>query len=139
MDSILLIDDCDDFRAVLADFLRDSNYFVVDTPCPDEAFSVLRSDTFDLIICDLHMPFASGEKAANYECSLNVGVETIRELVWVYPWTPIVAVTGHLPSYAGFFEQALPGVPVFNKPIQPKRLLQEIGKSLAAKAHRVIQ
>jgi len=93
MKSVLVIDDNDDFRFLACNFLLDSGFDVWDAPCPTDAFTTLNRETFDLIICDLQMPFTLGKEQGEYPFSAEVGVRTIQELTCVYPFTPIIAVS----------------------------------------------
>ena len=57
---ILVIDDDPHFLRVLQRILAGEKFAVVATSNPCEAVEVLRSDSFDLIICDLRMPDCDG-------------------------------------------------------------------------------
>lgn len=140
MESILVIDDCDDFRAVLSHLLLDAGYYVVDAASPDQAFQILKTETFQLFLCDLYMPFTHEEDLrAGFECSSNVGIQTLRELIWVFPWTPVIGMTGLSGEEIWKANEILPGVPIFSKPIQPKILLHVIQECLAQKVCPAIQ
>ena len=94
MKTVLLIDDNQDYLDSVRCILEREGLEVFDSDCPDAAYRLLRSiDPPDLIVCDLHMPFIRGEKAVEFKTSFEVGVKTAHELAWVYPETPIVALT----------------------------------------------
>ena len=114
MKTVLLIDDQDDYREVVRHALEDRGIEVIDADSPDSAYSLLHNqEAPDLIICDLHMPFTKGEKKDEFITSAEVGVKTLHELSWVYPKTPVFALTSlckidiekirehlqHLPAY----------------------------------------
>jgi DNA-binding NtrC family response regulator len=57
---ILVIDDDPHFLRVLQRILAGEKFAVVATSNPCEAVELLRSNSFDLIICDLRMPDCDG-------------------------------------------------------------------------------
>jgi CheY-like chemotaxis protein len=120
--SILLIDDNEDFRETCRWILHDSGYDLWDAACPDEAWPMLSQEKFDLIICDLHMPFSNGPDAEQYITSYEVGTRTLRELTDIFPHIPIVALSATAPHDLRLLSKFLP-VPAFPKPTNPDDLL----------------
>ncbi len=129
--SILVIDDNDDFREIIECILLDAEYCVRAVRCPDEAYQVLHEESFDLIICDLNMPFTLGEHRDEYPFSFEVGVKTIQELGWVFPTRPIIAVSAAAPSDIEKLRVDLGDLPVLSKPCAPSELLALVEQSLA--------
>lgn len=129
--SILLIDDNEEFRLIASSLLLDEGYDVWEAACPKEAFLILKTEKIDLIVCDLHMPFSIGKDRNEYEESFRVGVKTITELAWVFPETPIVALSAAAPSDLNRIAQYLTPVPAYSKPSKTYDLLTIVQKSLA--------
>ena len=59
--SVLLLEDRDDFREVLRDHLVSSFFRVTSVPSGVEGLHAIRQQPFDLIICDMMMPRVGGE------------------------------------------------------------------------------
>jgi len=130
MKSILIIDDCSDYRSTISDILLDANYDVWEAESPDCAFKILKREEMDLIICDLHMPFTVDQRFAEFEFSYRVGLETIKELTWVYPYKPIIAISAAPPSELRRMSLEIGTVPALNKPFPPGELLSLVQCSL---------
>lgn len=128
MKSVLVIDDHDEFRQLACDILLDAGFDVWDAPCPAEAFKELDKETFDLIICDLQMPFTMGEEQANYPFSFEVGIRTIQELSAVFPFTPIIAVSALPPTVLEQLRERIQTVPILGKPFHSSDLMSLIEK-----------
>jgi len=94
MKTVLVIDNNAEFREAFCDVLEGQGVDVVASDCPDAAYQSLFSmNPPDLIVGDLHMPFTTGACRDQYKTSYEVGVNTLRELAWVYPETPVIALT----------------------------------------------
>lgn len=91
--SILVIDDCDDFRSTVSEILLNAGYDVWDVPCPEAAFKLLDRERFDVVICDLNMPLTFGPEMNDFIHCAEVGRRTIGELIQVFPDLPIIAIT----------------------------------------------
>lgn len=139
MATLLIIDDDDDLREFLATLLLDEGYVVLDARCPDDAFAILKREEADLIISDLDMPFTTGASAGEYEFSFRVGVQTIRELVWVFPWKPIIGMSALPPLVLRKLEKELGTVPLLPKPFRQEELLRLIQSQLHARQTEVMQ
>ncbi|MCB2226852.1 MAG: sigma-54 dependent transcriptional regulator [Desulfarculaceae bacterium] len=79
---ILLVDDDQDAREIVAEALSLDGHQVVETGRGDDAIALLEKRGFHLIITDLRMPGASGEELLNY----------VEEHL---PGTPVIMVTGY--------------------------------------------
>ncbi len=94
MKTVLMIDNNDEYRRAFSELLQEQGVSVVASDCPDTAYQQLFGmDAPDLIVGDLHMPFTVGAEREEYKTSYEVGVKTLRELAWVYPNTPVIALT----------------------------------------------
>ena len=128
MKSILLIDDDHEYREIIGNLLSEHDYHVEVTRCPDEAFPLLERERFDLIICDLHMPFTLGPRRSEYPYSYEVGIRTIGELSGACPDTPIVAVSATMPWDLPQVMQRISHIPALSKPFDPERLLEMVAQ-----------
>jgi CheY-like chemotaxis protein len=117
MKTVFLIDDNEDYRETLRWILEDQGFEVVDTDCPDSAFEMLHKvGTPDLILCDLHMPFTTRDGSEEFKTSFEVGVKTVHELSWVYPDTPVLAMTALEEVDITRIKKYLAPIPAFQKP-----------------------
>lgn len=118
MKTVLVIDDCDDFRETVRFVLESDDLDVYESDCPDTAFQMLTTmDPPDLILCDLHMPFTTDvERRDDFEVSIEVGVKTVHELAWVYPETPVVAMTSAEQLDITKIRRYLAPIPTYQKP-----------------------
>ena len=138
MKSILIIDDCPEYRSLIGAILLEAEYDVWEVASPDEAFAVLRNENMDMIICDLHMPFTSDERFQEFEVSYKVGINTIKELSGVFPFKPIIAVSAAPPSELRAMTCDLGTVPALNKPFQAEELLLVVARSFADPMGQVV-
>ncbi len=94
MKTVLVIDNDLEFREAFSDLLQEQGLEVVTSDCPDTAYQKLFGmEAPDLIVGDLHMPFTTGVERNEYKTSYEVGVKTLRELAWVFPETPVIALS----------------------------------------------
>jgi CheY-like chemotaxis protein len=94
MKTVLFIDNNSEYRDAFSDLLQDQGIDVVASDCPDAAYQKLfNMETPDLIVGDLYMPFTTGPDREQYKTSFEVGIKTLRELAWVFPQTPVIALT----------------------------------------------
>jgi len=117
MKTVVLIDNDEEFRESLRSALEHQGLEVLDSPCPKTAFHDLQAiDKPDLILCELHMPFAEGEEAHEYKVSYEVGLKTLQELAWVYPGTPVVALTALNQADLARIKEYIDPIPAYHKP-----------------------
>lgn len=90
MKSALIIEDCPEYSEIISIMFNERDYAVWAVESITEAFLLLTDTTFDLILCDLHLPFTTGHDQADYEYSHEVGIRTAEELWDIYAQTPIV-------------------------------------------------
>lgn len=138
--TVLVIDDNEQFRSFLVSILLDEGFDVRDVSCPDEAFKLLlRGEEIDVILCDLDMPFAEGDKSTEYKFSPEVGVETIKELMWVYRWKPVIAMTALPHDQLQVYKKQLNTIPLLSKPFSYIDLFRLIEGSLEQRSAEVVQ
>ncbi|MDC0359004.1 response regulator [Oligoflexia bacterium] len=131
MESVLVIDDCEDFREVVSDLLEDAGYNVCVASGPDEAREFIKDNKFDLIICDLVMPVDPDEGFEDEEDgSAMVGVHAISEFSKSHPEIPIVAVSGQMESSSLQAMQAFGAFDTLAKPFGREELLKAVEGAL---------
>lgn len=129
--SILIIDDDDEFRDSACRILLDRDYDVWDANCPDQAFTLMRQERFDIILCDLHMPFAIGDKGKEYLVSFEVGIKTVHELAWVYPDTPVIAISTAPTEDLERIQPLLSPIQAYSKPTHAEELMTIVERATA--------
>ena len=120
MARVLLIDDCDDFRACIDEMLRRLGHEVVSTDQAAEGIGMFDCGGFDAVVTDILMPGVDG-------------LETILALRRQCRHTPILAVTGD--TEGGWLDramQAFGATAVLRKPIEAKDLASVLDLQLAA-------
>ena len=124
MKNVLVIDDDFDFREIFSLLLAEKDCAVWEATSTEEAFEILREeDPFDLIFCDLHLPFTLGKEADEYLYSAEVGMRTISELNWVYRGQiPIIAMSAAPKSDFLTLQARLGDVPTLGKPVKQEVL-----------------
>lgn len=132
---ILIIDDNNDFRESAADILSDNHFDVYEATCPKNAFEILLNDEVDLILCDLNMPFTDENAQAEFISGNKVGLETIKELGWAFPKTPIIAISAASSWELVEAAKTLGDIKIIRKPVSPRMLLQEVSKTFVEPIH----
>lgn len=121
--SILLVDDDPDFRGMVRIAFQRAGYTVHEAENGNAALAVMERHAVDLVVTDIIMPEADG-----YEIILRLKAQQSRP--------PLIAVTGgsvrlrmELPGMA----RLLGAEAAFEKPVDLKALLAEVGRLLAAR------
>jgi len=78
---ILIVEDDDEFRAIMRDFLEQEGYGVAEAGDGKAAMEIQRLTGADLVITDIVMPEMDG-------------IETIMALRKGFPWVKIIAMSG---------------------------------------------
>lgn len=120
---ILVIDDDESFRFILAQKLTQAGYSITTAANGAHAIQILQAGKmFELILCDLKMP-------------LQGGVEFVKSLKDHNIKTPVIIMTGY-PEREKIIEAALNGVTeVLLKPIKSADLIRAIRVKLGQDAH----
>lgn len=125
MKTILLIDDDADYRETVRLVLEGEGIEVLEADCPDAAFKLLELTAApDLIVCDLHMPFTTDDTRDEFLESSEVGIRAVHELSWVYPETPVVAMTSMPRIDLERIRESVDPVQAFTKPISKNDLAE---------------
>jgi DNA-binding NtrC family response regulator len=120
MARILLIDDDDLLRGVLAKALAHNAHEVIQASDGKQGTDLARATDFDLVITDLIMP-------------IQEGVETIITLHKEQPGLPIIAMSGGASHTQIYLDIAgkIGARRVLSKPFTPKQLVETIAEVLA--------
>ncbi len=84
--TVLVVDDDETIRDVLAQFLTLQRYRVLTSASGEEALDILKSEHVSAVVTDLVMPGMSG-------------VELLNEIKTLYPDTPVLMITGNSGKY----------------------------------------
>ena len=107
---ILLVDDEDGYREVIARILTKAGYEVLQAADGLEALSLLENSKIDLVISDILMP------------ALN-GYALVARLRAKWPAMPVILTTGFLPAAKTMMNGSVDFIP---KPINCERLIDMI-------------
>ena len=124
MNTALIIDDDLDFSEIFSLMLTEHDIAVWEAASTEEAFEALRKEEhFDIIFCDLHLPFTLGDDVEEYVYSEEVGIRTIGELSWVYRGKiPIVGMSASPELDFQKLKERQPDIPTISKPIKRAEL-----------------
>jgi len=119
MARILIIDDDDALRSVLAKSLRHAGHEVVEATEGRQGMDLFRVTTLDLVVTDLIMP-------------VQEGIETIVSLRREQPDLPIIAMSGGASNSKLYLDIAgkIGANRILAKPFRPAELLQAITDAL---------
>lgn len=117
--TILIVDDEDIVRALVARALREAGYRVVQAQHGAAALAVLESgrETVHLVITDLVMPGMGGREVA-------------RWLATHLPEVPVLFISGYPRTYLEAHDLYDAGIPLLRKPFLPSRLLEAVQELL---------
>jgi DNA-binding NtrC family response regulator len=120
---ILIIDDDPHFLRVLQRILSGEKFVVTATSNPCEAIGLLRSNNFDLIICDLRMP----------DCD---GLNLLQAIRGSGSQIPVIILTayGEVDTYLEAMNAG--ATEYLNKPIKSDELVQVVRNCLRKGNHR---
>ena len=117
---ILLIDDDDSLRNVVAKSLAHAGHTIIQASNGQQGVDLARATSVDLVITDLVMP-------------VQEGVETILFFKRERPELPVIAISGGMSNAHLYLEIAakMGARRVLAKPFSPQELLREIGEVMA--------
>lgn len=121
MARILLIDDDELLRDVLAKSLQHAGHAVIQASDGQQGVDLFHATEIDIVITDLVMP-------------VQEGVETIIKLRRENPTLPIIAISGGVTNSRTYLDMAgkLGAKRILAKPFTPSELLQAIAEVLPA-------
>lgn len=116
-ETILIVEDEASLRALLADYVRENGYRVLEAGSVQEALATVRGQKLDLLVTDIVMPGGSGQTLA---AALSAS----------YPELCIIFMSGYA-DYASLQEAtSQPGVTFVPKPFTLKNMLEKIREAL---------
>lgn len=123
--TVVVVDDEDIVRALVARSLREAGYRVLQASHGAAAIALLEVEAaaVDLVICDLVMPVVGGREVAGW----------MREHC---PRVPLLFISGYPRTYLEAHDLFDPTVPMLRKPFLPSRLLEAVEELAAATAER---
>ncbi len=120
---VLVIEDSSVFREMQCLLLRQAGYAVSDHEYPETALAAARQQKFDLVIIDYELPEMNGQ-------------QFMHELRKIQPNVAIIFVSGSLTLELAI-QLGREGVAgIFNKPANPKTLLEKINETLSRTGSR---
>ncbi|MFQ5893890.1 MAG: PleD family two-component system response regulator [Nitrospinota bacterium] len=120
--TILVVDDLEDNRDLLSQWLERHSYEVVTAASGQEAFERLAAGPIDLILLDIHMPKMDG-----FEFLRRLrGDEELR-------WVPVICVTAHFGEAAHIAHGLTYASGYFTKPFSSRDLLMKVEVVLQAR------
>lgn len=119
--TILVVDDEDIVRALVARTLQEADYRVLQASHGGAAIGLLEQDAspVDLVICDLVMPVLGGKEVADW----------MRQHC---PAIPLLFISGYPRAYLEAHHLFDPAVPMLRKPFLPSRLLEAVEEQVAS-------
>lgn len=122
MSRILIIEDDELLRGVLAAALERAEHTVVQASNGQEGVDLFRACPADLVLTDIVMP-------------VQEGVETIMQIKRLRRDVPIIAMSGGVPNSRLYLNIAAKfgAHRVIGKPFTPQQLLQLVGEFLPSK------
>jgi two-component system, NtrC family, response regulator HydG len=117
MVSILLIEDDLSFCKMLEQFLTRKSFAVTTAFSAEEAKSIVKNKSFDLIITDLRLP--------NYD-----GIELMQEFKSQFPSTPVILMTGYSDVNTAVKAIKNGASDYISKPFNPEEVLLVIKNAL---------
>lgn len=117
--TVLLVEDDDNVRELVALMLRRANYQVLEAPSPDKALVLLDTagSKVDLLLTDLVMPGMNG-------IELAASVRAVR------PGTPVLLMSGYTAGTLPGDASLPPGVSLIRKPFARTSLLGSVEQAL---------
>jgi CheY-like chemotaxis protein len=119
--TVLIAEDEVFIRIVIADFLRDAGYQVIEARNADDAIAIFRSGTaIDLLFTDVRMPGSMD------------GCDLARLVRSEWPTTPVIITSGYSSALIG--ARAEIGDIVLPKPYRPQHVLRTIESFVGARS-----
>jgi len=118
---ILIVDDDDPVRVMLARLLRTQGYTVVQAANAAQAQTSLKAQRPDLVITDIVMPGESG-------------IELRRKIADLWPGLPVILISGYSAEGPAEFAARTPDTAFVQKPFAADQLLGLVEQTLASSA-----
>jgi CheY-like chemotaxis protein len=117
--SVLVVDDEEVVRILLARALTEANYHVIQATHGAAALALLEGESVpvDLVVCDLVMPALNGRDLARWAATHR-------------PDLPILFISGYPLAYLEAHGMYDPAIPLLRKPFLPSRLIESVEEVL---------
>lgn len=116
--TILVVDDDDPVRVMLARLLRTQGYLVIQAAHANEARAQLDTKRPDLVITDIVMPGESG-------------IELRRDILERWPEIPVILISGYSAEGPAEFAARTPNTVFVQKPFAADQFLALVEQTLA--------
>lgn len=123
MPRILVVDDSELARRLVADVLAREGHAVADAPDGEQALVRLGQEPFDLVITDFMMPGMLGD-------------ELVRRIHQQWPALPVVVISSYTDSDLFRTVRGLPVARILNKPFADADILGAVRELLAGRSQR---
>jgi two-component system response regulator HydG len=120
---ILIIDDDQDLCRVLSNFLKKSKYEVDVAYKAEEALNLLRSNSYDLVLCDYKLPDMTG-------------VEALQKIKVLSPEVAVVIITGYSDVRTAVETFRYGANDYVTKPLYPDELLITVKETIQKNQER---
>lgn len=110
---VLLVDDDDDFRNLLAERLRMRHLEISAARSGPEAIAAIERQGFDVVVLDLRMPEMDG-------------IEVLRRIKEIQPRVEVVLLTGYASMESGIDGMRLGAFDYLVKPCEIEELISKI-------------
>ena len=117
MERVLVVEDNDSLREVLAKVLVNSGYDVGAVGCAEDALSAMRQDDFAIVLCDLKLPGKNG-------------LDLLREAKEINQHVPIVVMTAYGSINIAVEAMKLGACDFITKPFEPRALCDLLSQVL---------
>lgn len=117
---ILVVDDDDPVRVMIARLLRTQGYTVLQASQAAEARAILEGQRPDLVISDIVMPGESG-------------IELRRAIATMYPGLPVILISGYSAEGPAEFAARTPDTVFVQKPFAADQLLDLVDETFASR------
>jgi len=117
--SVLIVDDSDSTRLVMACILRKAGYQVEEASCGVEALKMAVAQNYGVVITDLHMPDMDGDSL----------VGCLRKMS-DYQFTPILFASAESVNEIKHIGGEVRATGWISKPIKPEKLLSSLRRLL---------
>jgi DNA-binding NtrC family response regulator len=116
-DKILIVDDDEGVRQILAQTLQSSGYSIATAESGERAVAMVREAPIDLVILDLVLPRVDG-------------LEVLRDLTTVRPEAAVIMITGHASVETAIKAMKMGAVDYIVKPFRMEEVELIVGRSL---------
>ncbi|GAB4041132.1 sigma-54-dependent transcriptional regulator [Spirosoma jeollabukense] len=126
MEKILIVDDNNDICLLLERFLSKQGYKTASVQRGDDGLTLLRKETFELVICDFKLPDIDG-------------LEMLRRIKVMHPTTAVIIITGYSDVRMAVQTVKHGAYDYVTKPLYPDEILYTIKAALERRAQSLSQ